>query len=209
RGAALTEEERRLLSLGRDRVVPSACGPRAGRPRRGRLLREADAEVRADPDDGAPRLPPDLAELPEGDEELARRQAMGEGTDLLAAWRALAADPLYRAPPVARGRGLPDRSDAKRRDPDSRRSRRVDDAFSGPRRNHRGRDLPNRALKGAAIPAFAGDALLDLHRLPRVPGQRGRVQGHGPFLLRKAELRSAGEKDRPAGGRPRALARHL
>jgi hypothetical protein len=44
----------------------------------------------------------------------------------------------------------------------------------------------HRAAARGALAAFAGDALLDLHRLPGLRGERGRVQGHGPGVVRDA-----------------------
>ena len=55
-------------------------GGRRARRARGRgLLREADAQVRAHPHDGAARLPALMGQLPARDEERARREALGEG----------------------------------------------------------------------------------------------------------------------------------
>ena len=54
-GAPLAAQERRRVSARRHRVVPGARGLRARGARRGGLLREADAQVRAHPDDGAAR----------------------------------------------------------------------------------------------------------------------------------------------------------
>ena len=48
------------------------------------------------------------------------------------------------------------------------------------------------------VPAFARDALLDLHRLSRLRGQRRRVQGHGPRRLRASDDDRAGPQGDPA-----------
>ena len=133
-------------------------------------------------------------ELPEGDEELARREAVGQGHHRELARRAEAA--RSSSPSITsrtpRRRSSPQPT-ARRRDPHGRRRRRVGHAL-GRRRGKRGRDGTgeHRAPARAPLPALARDALLDLHRLPRLRGQRGRVQGHGARLVRHAPLRRPG-----------------
>ena len=117
-GAAVAAQERRRPSRWRPSSGASSSRPRAGGARRGGLLRAADAEVRSHPDHGAAGLPAVLASLPEGDEELARREGLGARHHLVAPRRAGTQDPVHRAPPDARRRRVPDRADATRGDPD-------------------------------------------------------------------------------------------
>ena len=51
----------------------------------------------------------------------------------------------------------------------------------------------------APLPALARDALLDVHRVPRLRGERGRVQGDGARLVRKARVRRRGAQGHPPG----------
>ena len=110
---------------------------------------------------------------------------------------------LRRPPPLARGeRVLPVRVRLRRRD-HRRRRRRVgdgDDRAGGVRR----RRPPARDRGAGRLPALARALLLGLHRLPRVRGQRGRVQGDGDGALRGAAVRRRA-RARPADLRGRQL----
>ena len=190
-GAPQPAQERRRVSARRHRVVPGSRGRAPRRARRRGLLREADAQVRAHPDDGAARLPALVGQLSPGDEERARRQALGQGNDRRRAGRARRPHPVHGAPPRARGGRILRSADPEGRDPHRRRRRRVGDAHARTRLDRRRRQRVARARPRAALPALPGDALLHLHGLPGLPRERGRVQGDGSRLLRKARIRGA------------------
>ena len=116
---------------GRHRVVPGARGRRARAARRGGLLREADAQVRAHPDHGAARA----SRARGAASRSAMKNALGEklwvkgiiASELGVPRRP---HPLHRAPPGARRGGLPrPRRPRARRHPHRRRRRRVGDAL--------------------------------------------------------------------------------
>ena len=89
------------------------------------------------------------------------------------------------------------------RDPHGGRRRGMDD------RHHRGRARHRaHAAGGDPVPALAGAPLQRLHRVPRLRGQRGRVQGHGHGALRGAAARRPRVEADPGGGRRRLRARH-
>ena len=130
---------------------------RAGRSRRGRLLRAQHAEVRADPDVRAAGVSALVAVVSARDQELARREGLGARHHLVAPRRAAAEDPLHRPPRVARRRRVSDRADAARGDPDRRRRRRVGDAHRRPRRRGaRRRHATSRCCARSGIPHSLG-----------------------------------------------------
>ena len=202
--APLPAQERRRVPARRHRFLPRGREARSRGSRRRRLLREADAEARAGADHGPARLPPYLPQLPEGDAQPPRREAVGQGNHRLATRRAGPEDPLHRAPPGARGDRVLHRSHAESGHPHRRRRRRVGDLLDGhgrsPRRRHVGFAPPPRS----PLPAFAGNALLDLHGVPRLPRQPGRIQGDGPRRVRRAHLPGRGPRD-PAPHRGRRV----
>ena len=62
-----------------------------------------------------------------------------------------------------------------------------------PRRYHSG--------PGDPLPSFPGHAVFDDDRVPRLQGQRRRVQGHGPRGVRQTDNGRAGRSDDSAAGR--------
>ena len=172
---------------GGDRMVPRARRARARGARRGGLLRAADAEVRAHPHHGAARL----SRAPGAAFPNAMKNSLGEKLwvkGIIASHLGVPGeeDPLHRASPVARRGRLPDRADASapRSSPPtaSANGRRCRSAAAS---EARGGSERHRAAPRDPLPALARDALLDLHRLPRLRGQRGRVQGDGPGVVRR------------------------
>ena len=100
--------------LGGDRVVPERARASTRRAGRRRLLREADAEVRAHSHlRAARRFPALLAQLPAGDEERARREAVDEGGSSPPTSVFRREDPLHRASPVACRGGVLHRADTR------------------------------------------------------------------------------------------------
>src|SRR2546429_5777715 len=82
----------------------------------------------------------------------------------------------------------------------------MGDAVRRKRRGDGGRAYRDRREARNPLPALARDALLDLHRLARLPRQRGRVQGDGPRGLRTPFTRVRGTQGAAAheGRRTRA-----
>ena len=107
-----------------------------------RLLRQAVPQVRADPRDVSRRRPVGLPELPQGHAGLAQGEAQRLGDDHRRRSSAATAraDPLRRAPRVARGVGVLSLALGKGRDPHDRRRRRVGDDDVRPRRREQARD---------------------------------------------------------------------
>ena len=189
-------EEERFSRKKHDSEFPKLaiqfCLEQAGigdqRPRLRRLLREAVREVRAHPHHRAAGRAALVEGLRRCDDHLAPRQAVGEelhppGARRLRPTRSCSASITCRTPPA--------RSSARRST--RRRSSPSTASASGPcatfGRGTRQRDL---AAARDPLPAFGRPALQRLHRLPRLRGQRGRVQGHGHGAVRRAPVRRQG-----------------
>ena len=91
------------------------------------------------------------------------------------------ADPVQRAPPVPRRQRVLLLAVRRGGDPDRRRRRRVDHRHR--RASGGGTELT--PARGDPLPALARAALQRLHRVPRLRGERGRVQGDGHGALRR------------------------
>ena len=160
------------------------------------------AEVRADPHLRAARLPALLAVVSH-----AMKNSLGEKVwvrGIISSHLGVPAreDPVHRAPPVPCGGRLPHRADAARGDPDRRRRGRVGHAHGRSRRAAPGRRHRTSRCCAKSDSPFARDAVFDVHRLSRLRGQRGRVQGHGARRLRAADDGRAGpQADSPHAGR--------
>ena len=144
------------------------------RARLRRVLREAVPQVRAPPAHvhaDVPALPPPV---PGGDDPLARRQDVDPAPPSEAARASPVANPVQRAPPLPRGQRVLLLALPRGRHPDRRRRRGVDHRDGGRRARHR-----DHGPRGDPVPALAGAPLQRLHRVPRLRGQRGRVQGDG------------------------------
>ena len=93
-------------------------------------------------------------------------------------------DRLRRAPPGARGERVPRLAVRRGRRPGLRRRGGVGHHHLLARLRHRSDPARRRTL-----PALLRPVLLLPDRLPRLPPERRRVQGHGPGELRRAEVR--------------------
>ena len=136
-------QEERLSRRKNDAAFPLAAiewclehaRPRARRPRRGGLLRAADAEVRSHPDLRAAGLPALGRSFPPRDEELARREGLGArhhpGAPRRARGGRSSSPSTTSRHAAAAFLTAPTRP---RRHPDHRRRRRVGDADRRPRR---------------------------------------------------------------------------
>ena len=180
------------------RYVLKEGGITAGPAGRGRLLRQAAAEVRADAVDLRRDLPALVRVLPQGDAGVAAREAVGALAHPQGAQDLQGAHLLRRAPHEPRGLGLPALAVRGGGHPHGGRRRRV-----GHRVVRRGQGQRHQALQGDPLPAQPGPALQRVHLLPGLQGQQRRVQGHGPGALRQAgALRPDHEgHDPPARGR--------
>ncbi len=170
-GTTFSTKERRCVPRGRHRVVPRRGRDRASRARGRRLLREADAQVRTDLDDGPSRVAAHVRELPARHEELSRRQALGQRNHPLVAGRRLGQDPLLRAPSLPRCRGLPHGAHRTGRDPHGRWRRGMGDAHGGARPSRRRHTHGGRDPSRGPLSTLARDALFDLHGLPGLCGE--------------------------------------
>ena len=205
-------EEERFSRKKHDYGFPSSAidfclrtgGIPASAPRLRRVLREAVPQVRAPPAHVHADVPALAAPVPGGDDPLARRQAV---------------DP---APPPEAARAVRPRrilfsehhlshaASAFFCSPfDEAAILTVDGvgewttATVGRRARHR-----DHRPRGDPLPALARAALLRLHRVPRLRGQRGRVQGDGHGALRRAAVRRPRVAAHPGGGRRQLRARH-
>ncbi len=112
-------------------------------------------------------------------------------------------DRLQRPPPFPRGERVLLLAVRGGGDPHRRRRRRVGHRDLRGGRRDRHRDHP-----GDPLPALDRPALQRLHRVPRLRGQRGRVQGHGHGPVRQAPLRRRRVEADPPGARRQLPARH-
>ena len=118
-GALLAQEARLRLPLAGRQVRAARGRHPARRARRGRLLRQAAPQVRADALDLRRDLPALLRLVPQGDAGLAAREALGALDHPQGAQALQGADPLRRAPHEPRGLVLPALARSRRR-PSSR-----------------------------------------------------------------------------------------
>ncbi len=129
---------------------------------------------------------------------------VSHGDSVVAAGKALPEGSAEQGDPQARRReSRLERRAAVQRAPSEPRGQRVlpvavrgsggaDDGRRGRMGHDLGRDRPRQHARGAQgdpLSAFAGPAVFGLHLLHRLQGQFGRIQGHGPGALRRAEVR--------------------
>ena len=150
-----------------------------------RVLREAVPQVRAHPAHRARHGPAVGDRVPGGDDRVAGRQAVDQERSSAAALDIPPIGILFIEHHLSHAASAFFCSPFdEAADPHRRRRRRVDD--------DRDRDAPgNRPCNSRRdpLPALAGPALLGVHRVPRVRGERGRVQGDGHGALRGAAVR--------------------
>jgi hypothetical protein len=127
RKSASRAQERRGVPVARHRVVPRARPASSRRARRRRLLREADAQVRAHPHDGAPRVPAEFSSFPH-----AMKNTLGEKLWVKGIIKSYLGIPATRSSsPSTTSRTPPPRSSRSRRE--KRRSSRPTASASGRR----------------------------------------------------------------------------
>ncbi len=162
-------------------VLPQAGRNHPRRPRLRRVLRQAPAQVRADPRDLPRRRPAGLQVVPDGRPALDQGEALpGQGAPRRAR-RLRGQAALRRAPRVARRQRLLPVAVRGGRHPHDGRRRRV-----GHDHHRRRAGQRDRAHSGNPLARFARPALLGVHLLHRLQGQLRRVQGHGPRALRRS-----------------------
>src|SRR5206468_2619351 len=134
-------------------------------------------------------LPALVQGLPRGDDHVAGRQALDSPSHPEASRHRGRPDLFQRAPSLPRGQRLLLLAVLRGRHSDGGRRGRVDDGQPRRRARH-----GHHAPQGDPLPALARPALQRVHRVPRLRGQRGRVQGHGHGAFRDAALRGQGLK---------------